>query len=343
MNIPPDDALIMREISQKAKRHKELLTREEEIKLIKAYQTPINKVLNELAIIYPDVDKKELEPPKGKLYDLAKKTVLDKTSPNFNKEAKKAQDVLVDRNLGLILDKAKVMARKTLFLSEYDLYIEGVKGIIHALDKWDNSRRNQKGQPLKLSTYATWWIRHYIQRSIHDFDRSIRIPIHVHSELDSLKKAYGEYCSTNYDKPAPTADILVLILREEPYNMKKITKERVEELGRHLWEISSIYKPLHDEDDSITILDNIAAEYVAPTDVLCEKNENKDKLTELMKCLTPLEAKFITLRYGLIDHQSRTNRDMAHLMKMKIAEVDKIEAKILDKLKRNGSINDFSL
>ena len=340
MTIPPDDSLLIREISQRHKKHKRNLTREEEVVLIHNYHNAINRVIEALKAI--DDNPTLTEAQEKELFKVAKKMVLDVKSVNHDAKARKAMDTLVDRNLGLILDKAKKTAMKTKFLSEYDLYIEGVKGVLHALDKWDTKRRNSKGEPLKFSTYATYWIRHYIGRSVQDFDRSIRIPIHIHDDLKKLEKAYAEYCSTNFDVAAPTSAVLTAILNAPPYDLK-ITKEKVEELGRHKHAIESLDKNLHDDDDSATVLSHLSADYYTQPEAPSEINENKDKLNLLLRVLTPIEAKFISLRYGLTDGIERTDRQMAFLMSCKITEVPRVEALILEKLKDKGNPDEFNL
>lgn len=255
-----------------------------------------------------------------------------KDSLDFSKR-KQALDVLVTRNLKLTFNHAKKYPGGTL--TTYDLIIEGVLGLIHAIDKYDRSRVTDKGLPLKLSTYATWWIKQYIQRAVQDKGRTIRIPIHKWGEIDILRKAHGKFCSTHPDRTGPTSFELSMIT--------KIPEPTVKLLGTYLFDISSIDAASSDDEDSLSISEGLVADTDKYTTDAIEPACNKSELIKLLNLLPDEDCKFMMLKYALVDGIDRTSKEMAVVYKCKPREIDNREKLILAKLKEIGNANRFSL
>lgn len=248
-----------------------------------------------------------------------------KNTSKYSKEWKEAVEILITRNLKLILKLCKKPDGGTL--TTYDLFIEGVLGLIHALDKYDASRLTDKGKPMKLSTYAHWWIKQYIQRAIQDKGRTIRIPIHIHDMLNKLRKAHGEYCSTHFDEPPPDSEKLSKIL--------DMDKKLVEKLGTYLFTIDSIDE-FSNEEENLTVAQYIPADDKYQPENTIELAANKSYLLSILDKLPEEDSKFIKLKWGIEDKYIRSTREMASIYQCKSTEIIKRESRILAALKELG-------
>ena len=259
--------------------------------------------------------------------------LLTPNTRTYSARAKKIQDILVSRNMRLVASYSKKFNGGSL--TSYDMFVAGIMGLIYGINKFDLTQRHKKtGQPLKLSTYVTWWIRHYCQRACQNQSRSIRIPIHKHDELNRLRKAYGEYCSTHADAPPPT-----------PQQLSKMTGfdvKLVQELGTYLFEISSLDE-WSNEEENLTVGSFLEAAEVDQPEYGIEEHMNKIKLLELLKKLPPEDEKFMLLITGLYDGLPRKPKEMANAFDIKASEVIKREKQILDRLKELADATAFSL
>lgn len=250
-----------------------------------------------------------------------------------SKEWKHALDILVTRNLRLVLTYAKKPDGGTLTV--YDLFVEGVLGLIHAIDKYDATRLNEKGKPMKLSTYATWWIKQYIQRAIQDKGRTIRIPIHIHDLLNKVCKVYGEHCSTHFDESAPTSKILSALTG--------IPQEMVERIGRHKHKIGSLDEATN-EDENLSVGSYLAADFKYQPESTIEQVCNRIELIKLISQLNHKGDKdFLMLKYGLIDGVDRNDKEMAIVYKCKPKDITKREKSLVEQLQIVANRNRFNL
>lgn len=256
-----------------------------------------------------------------------------KTGKAFSRERTYALDRIIKCNLKLVFKHAK--GQNTGTLTTYDLIIEGINGLIHALDKYDQNRLTDKGKPMKLSTYATWWIKQYIQRAKQDKDRTIRIPIHMHDLLSKIKKAHGEYCSTHPDSLGPTPLILSL--------KTGIPIEQVKTLGTYLFPIGSIDDQLNSDDDSPTISDHLEAPLNRNADYGAEGNSNKEELHKLLRQLPEEDYIFMALKLGIVDGVDRNDKELASALGIKPREVMAIDKRITEYLKTIAVREKFSL
>lgn len=257
-----------------------------------------------------------------------------KAAKAHSRDKKESLHVLITRNLALIFKFAKKSNGGCL--TTYDLIIEGTLGLIHALDKYDQSRLTDKGVPMKLSTYATWWIKQYIQRSIQDRSKVVRTPIHIWELLNRVRKAHGEYCSTHPDSLGPTPVILS--------KMTGLTIDQVQTLGRMLYPMGSIDdKQNADDEDSLTVVAYLEASESYNADANAEVNTNKAELHKLLRQLPEDQYVFMCMKIGLVDGIDRTDKELGMVLGMKVKEVIAQEKLILEKLKLLADRQKFNL
>jgi RNA polymerase primary sigma factor len=283
-------------------------------KLLKDVKPDVNKIQKRILSLTENVGMSVEE-----LKDITSKMTKGET------KIRRAKKDMIEANLRLVISIAKKYTNRGLqFL---DLIQEGNIGLMKAVDKFEYRRG------YKFSTYATWWIRQAITRSIADQARTIRIPVHMIETINKLNRISRQMLQENGKEPSP----------EELSEKMDMPEEKIRKVLKIAKEPISTETPIGDEDDT-TLGDFIEDPLQdSPIDAATENNLH-DATDGVLSSLTAREAKVLRMRFGIGMNTDHTLEEVGKQFDVTRERIRQIEAKALRKLRhpsRSGHLKTF--
>jgi RNA polymerase primary sigma factor len=229
-------------------------------------------------------------------------------------EAQRAKTEMVEHNLRLVISIAKKYQNRGLLFT--DLIQEGNMGLVKAVEKFEYRRG------YKFSTYATWWIRQAITRSIADQARTIRIPVHMIETLNKVMQVQKQL--TQELGHEPTA--------EEVANEMNMAIDRVQQIMKMAQQPISLQSPVGDGEDTSLgdFIEDKSAENPSDT---ASTRLLREKIDFVLRSLAEREKEVLILRFGLLDGVQRTLEEVGRHFKVTRERIRQIEAKALRKMR----------
>ncbi|MEI6324250.1 MAG: sigma-70 family RNA polymerase sigma factor [Gemmataceae bacterium] len=238
-----------------------------------------------------------------------------------------ARRELAEANLRLVVSIAKRYRSRGLPFS--DLIQEGNRGLMRAVDKYEHRLG------YKFGTYATWWIRQGITRSLADNSRTIRIPCHQVGTMAALERIRAEISiSTGRDPSIEEVAAILGVSAEETKSLRIVSRQPV-----------SLHEPMGGGDGDRAVEDFLNDPSAINPGLLVDQNLLRDRISEVLRSLTPREREVIELRFGLKDGQPKTLEEVAKAYGITRERIRQIEARGLIKLRqpnRSQRLSEFA-
>ena len=244
-------------------------------------------------------------------------------------EGKRAKNAMIQANLRLVVSIAKRYANKSM--SFQDLIQEGCVGLIRGAEKFDFKRG------YKFSTYAHWWIRQAVTRSISDQSRTIRLPVHLFEIISRMSKVERQMVLKLGRDPT----------HEELADAMEMTVEKIKQIKKASLVPISLSQTVNKNpngEDKRTVEDTLIDDYTEHPEGETGKVLLKEDLENVLNTLNPRERDVLRLRYGLDDGRVKTLEEIGNVFSVTRERIRQIEAKALRKLRqpsRNGILREY--
>ena len=229
-----------------------------------------------------------------------------------------ARERLAEGNLRLVVSLAKHYVGRGVQL--LDLIQEGNMGLMHAAQKYDYTKEN------RFSTYASWWIKEAMQRAIDQQSREIRVPVHVAENMKRVQKAAKELQQELGRDAAP---------EEIAKKLGNLTEEDVKNILTYLQNPVSLETPVG-EDGENSLGDMVEDKREATPEEAMNVLVEQEEVKELLEQLSDREQQVIRLRYGLGNEKTHTLEEIGDILGVTRERVRQIEARAMEKLRKNA-------
>ncbi|PIQ89541.1 MAG: RNA polymerase sigma factor RpoD [Candidatus Omnitrophica bacterium CG11_big_fil_rev_8_21_14_0_20_42_13] len=236
-------------------------------------------------------------------------------SRRIKKGDEEARKKMISANLRLVVSIAKRYSY--LGVPLMDLIEEGNVGLMRAVEKFSAKRG------FRFSTYAAWWIRQAITRSVFDQAKTIRIPVYMNEQINKIRKVTEKL--SHKLKRIPTSAEIGKAMR--------ISARKVERVNMWIKKISSLEAPVGDEKEG-QMIDLIENENSVSPDKELSRFMNKERINDILEVMEAREKEILDLRFGLVDGTIHTLAEVAKHLKLSRERVRQIEERALKKLRK---------